>query len=336
MIDVSIEGGGVAAACCAFLLRRAGLSVGVSPAVRAPLPAILLGEQAQQLICDLFERPALFRDFPRIRRRIVAWGAGAQPVTLPHSAVVVAEAQLLRCLDSAPVDSGEDAARWTISTSRRGDYRQFGTRTAAAAEVRLREDAEPEACWIEAVDRGWLFLIAAAPGSGWVLAVGDAPDSLLSGSRLVASRAVGIGNWTGSFPAAPRIAAPLCGPGWLACGSAAMAFDPLCGDGTAHSVREAILASAIVRAAAAGEDAASLLAHYRSRLTAAFQRHLGVCLSYYRSGGAGPWWQCEADALDQGMEWCHGELRESGGFRYRLEGLTIRRHDAADGKPEPA
>ena len=36
--------------------------------------------------------------------------------------------------------------------------------------------------------------------------------------------------------------------GWLACGTAAMAFDPLCGDGTAHAIREAILASAVIRA----------------------------------------------------------------------------------------
>ena len=325
MIDVSIEGGGVAAACCSFLLQRAGLGVAIRPTVRAPLPAILLGDAAQQLIRDLFEQPGLFREFPRIGTRIVSWGANPQ-ATLPHSAVVLSETQLLQCLEFPAPESAAEASEWTISTVRRADYEQFGARTAVAAEVRLREDAEPEACWIESVDRGWLFLITSKPGAGWLLAVGDAPDALLSGSRLIASRAAGIGPWTGPFPAAPRIAVPLCGPGWLACGSAAMAFDPLCGDGTAHSVREAILASAIVRAAAAGEDIHSLLAHYRARLIAAFQRHLGVCLDYYRSGGAGPWWQSELSALDRGLQWCHGELRETRGFRYRLEGLTIRPH----------
>jgi flavin-dependent dehydrogenase len=66
------------------------------------------------------------------------------------------------------------------------------------------------------------------------------------------------------FSASPRIPAPLCGPGWLACGSAAMGFDPICGDGTAHAVREAILALAVIRGGDHG-----MPAHYEARLTAA-------------------------------------------------------------------
>ena len=31
------------------------------------------------------------------------------------------------------------------------------------------------------------------------------------------------------------------GSGWLACGTAAMGFDPICGDGTGYAVREGIL-----------------------------------------------------------------------------------------------
>ncbi len=32
-----------------------------------------------------------------------------------------------------------------------------------------------------------------------------------------------------------------------------MAFDPICGDGTAHAIREAILAAAVIRALARGD-----------------------------------------------------------------------------------
>jgi hypothetical protein len=51
-----------------------------------------------------------------------------------------------------------------------------------------------------------------------------------------------------------------------------MAFDPIYGDGTAHAVREAILAAAVVRAISAGGDAAEPLRHYEARLMLGFQR----------------------------------------------------------------
>jgi flavin-dependent dehydrogenase len=115
---------------------------------------------------------------------------------------------------------------------------------------------------------------------------------------------------------------PLGGDGWISCGSAAMSFDPLCGDGTAHAVREAILASAVIRAADLGESVVELMSHYESRLTAGFQRHLTECYKFYSSGRRGEWWRTEAEACVEGMGWCGRRTRE---FRYRLEGLELRR-----------
>ncbi len=170
-----------------------------------------------------------------------------------------------------------------------------------------------EACWIEAVEDGWLFLI-----SGWLLSVGG--DDLLKKSMLVREQIARVEEEGGRFPASPRIVSPLGGDGWIACGSAAMGFDPLCGDGTAHAVREAILASAVIRGSPAG-DVEGLLAHYEGRLTAGFLRHLGVCRQFYSSGGAGEWWNGELAAVDLGIGWCRGKL--GGDFRYRLEGLEL-------------
>jgi hypothetical protein len=189
--------------------------------------------------------------------------------------------------------------------------------------VELSDDAEPEACWMESMDRGWLFLITTGPGRGWLLSTGELPDDPLAGSRLIARRVARLGQAAGRFPAAPRMASELCGLGWLACGSGAMAFDPLCGDGTAHAVREAILASAVIRAAARGEDAERLLSHYRARLTAAFQRHLVACAPYYSTGGAGNWWSSELQAIERGLVWCERELEHYNGFHYRLEGFDL-------------
>ena len=101
-----------------------------------------------------------------------------------------------------------------------------------------------------------------------------------------------------------------------------MAFDPICGDGSAHAVREAILASAVIKAAARGGDVARLLAHYENRLTAAFLRHLMHCVEYY-AAVPGDWWQKEAAATKEGIEWCSGRLGGDPKFQYRLDGLEL-------------
>ena len=51
-----------------------------------------------------------------------------------------------------------------------------------------------------------------------------------------------------------------------------LGFDPLCGDGSGHAAREAILASAIVRAAMPGGGHDELTEHYRARLLAGLAR----------------------------------------------------------------
>ena len=74
MGDVIIRGDGVAAYCCAHLLKAAGFRVSLDQTERRRLPAIMLGEAALALIREVFEREDLFRDLPRIERRVVAWG----------------------------------------------------------------------------------------------------------------------------------------------------------------------------------------------------------------------------------------------------------------------
>ncbi len=90
------------ARCCAHLLSRAGLTVSVESAGRARLPAIMLGEPAQKLIGDIFGLHRPFEGLPRIKRRIVAWGANAEPAAVDHSAIVISEEALLERLGAAP------------------------------------------------------------------------------------------------------------------------------------------------------------------------------------------------------------------------------------------
>jgi len=314
-MKVIVRGNSVAAWCCVHLLRNAGLKPVMELTGRSQVPAIMLSEHALTLIRDVFGQPALFATAPRIVRRVVKWGRDAKPISLEHAAVVVSEQGLLAELQQ-PIETADpgDKADFTIYASRplpAGSVEHsFGSRTASAMQVRLEDTADSSSCRIESLDEGWLFLIPNGADSAWLLTVGRPPESM--------------GEPAGSFPASPRILAPLCGPGWLACGTAGMAFDPICGDGTAHAIREAILASAVVQAIAAGGDEADLLAHYESRLTAGFQRHLAACVSFYQSGNGGPWWDRELTSLREGLAWCSARMPGHGKFRYQLIGFDLK------------
>ena len=329
MTDVLIRGAGVAASCCAQLLRQPGIRLKIEAADRPSQPAIMLSETTQKLLHDVFGGENLFEGLPRIHTRVVAWGQDAEPLVLPHSAVVAGERVLLDRIQ--PQTPREDFAPgepdWDIVAARSlqtaSPEHQFGSRIATATPVSFRPGTDTHTCWIESCSNGWLFLLPAANEGGWLLSVGDRAESLLAGSNLIAKQIAGTGGVGKSFPSHPRIADPLCGLGWLACGTAALGFDPLCGDGAGHAVREAILASAVVRAASAGGDASALVAHYRTRLVAGFAKHLQVCGEFYGQGRRGEWWAQELDSVNQGLQWCSSQLAGVEGGRYRLNGFAL-------------
>jgi len=329
MANVAIRGNGIAASACAHLLNAAGFCVSHESAERVAVPGILLSPGTQKLIGDVFEREHLFDGSYGIESRIVAWGKTTKPLRVPHSAVVVSAHQLERI---APLpETAEPACHpdWTVLASRPLPLSTieygFGSRVAFVRTVRLKEGSDSAACWIESLECGWLFLIPANANTGWLLSVGAADDTLLADSGLIAREIDSFDGASGQFPAYPRIADPLCGTGWLACGSAALAFDPLCGDGTGNAVREAILAAAVIRAVAQGADCDGVLLHYRSRLVAGFAKHLGLCRQFYASGHGGPWWDAELESVDKGLEWCRRELDKLPDLQYRLEGFELRR-----------
>jgi hypothetical protein len=313
---VIIRGDGVAAYCCAHLLNKAGFAVDLQPVARPRLPVILLGDQALALIRDIFDRPSLFEDAPRIRKRVVAWGIGASAIEVEHSALVVSEEVLLDGI-RPKLAEGNRECDWTIFAVRPlpepSAEHWFGSRMASAAPVTLTDGSNGATCWIESLEDGWLFLTP-----GWLLAVGAPAEALLAKSRIIAPEIAQAGASSGEFPAYARIASPLGGAGWLACGTAAMAFDPICGDGTAHAVREAVLAAAVVRAMMDGGSQDELLAHYEARLTAGFQRHLMLCRQFYE-----PLQRSELDAIDRGIQWCSGALANHARFRYQLRGFEL-------------
>jgi hypothetical protein len=287
----------------------------------------MLSWTALSLMGDVFGALPGLSEAHRIRRRVVAWGK-SNPVTMPHAAVVVSEKHLLDAITVTPAPQTlQSDTAWEILTSSplppNSREHHFGQRQATAVPVLLRDRADSSACWVESVEGGWLFLIPDATRSGYLLAVGGDPEPLLMESRLVAMRIEQLGAATGVFPAHPRLQWPLSGPGWLACGSAAMAFDPLCGDGTAQAMREAILASAVIQALGNGEDESQLLSHYQARMAAGLSRHLLLCEEFYRTGCGGGWWKTELQSTRRGAEWCAKQVGALERFHYQLNGFAL-------------
>jgi hypothetical protein len=330
MRSVLICGGGVAACCCAYLLRRGGIHSIVEKVDRPRLPAIMLGQTTQKILEDIFERCDLFEGCHRIQRRVVAWVEGRAPISVPHSAVVLSEEALLDRIELRPAPNigdvpGEPEWRIITSHSSAGSSAEhhFGGRMAAATPVKLDPAARADTCWIESLPSGWLFLLPCGAGRGWLLAVGGPARSLLAESRLVVAQLGELGRASGLFPSHPRITDPLGGLGWLRCGSAALSFDPLCGDGVGHAGREAILGSAVIRSVAERGDVDSLILHYQARLMAGFRRHLGICSEFYRAGCRGPWWDEQLQDTLRGLEWTSQRLQTVDAPRYRLKGFAL-------------
>ena len=274
----------------------------------------MIGEATQALIADVFDDNRAFAPARQVKRRVVAWGG--EPVELPHSAAVISEMALEAHLRGSQGLTSAGAPDWTIVTTpplpENVQRLEFGTRIASACRIRLKDEPDTEKCWIESLKNGWLFLLP-----DWMLAVGAAADELLSESRVIANRIERFEPASGRFPAFPRICSPLSGSDWLACGSAAMAFDPICGDGAGNAVREAILATAVIRAGGTEE----MLAHYRARLIAGFARHLELCRPFY-AAIEGDWWRAELAELDRGRAWCREQL-SGHEYRYQLQGFDL-------------
>lgn len=327
--DVILEGDGIASVCAARLLTDAGVRCALIAPPRPKLAAILLSEQTRHLLCDLFPQdggPDLFAGFPRITRRIVLWGQGGSPVDLPHRGIVVAEESLLhRLWQRVPEVRREEGPegkaihlRATRSAVTSLDERTFGVRTGRIASVELTVEAAPERCWVESVSAGWLFLLTLSGRTASLIAVGGAVSALLSESRLIRPNVGAILSEGPSIPVYPRLLQTLAGPDWIACGTAAMSFDPLCGEGTGHAIREGFLAAAVLRSALAGTDPELLAQHYTARLRQGMLRHLQACLPFYETGGSTRFWTEEAEALQRGIIDLQVELNHLPPPRFRL------------------
>jgi hypothetical protein len=320
-------------------LSKAGYRVRADIGGRAASPVLMLSDQTQLLLRDVFDSKPMFEGATKITKRIVAWGQDSKPVVLAHSGLVIAENTLLsRLWPALNIEMSESETRqaaapgnWNVISSKRAlpavSQHEFGTRIASTNAVKLNDKASADACWVESTASGWLFLLPSGEKTGSLISVGASAEALLAKSHLVARQVTGLGTATGEFPAYPRIVTPLSGSGWIACGSAAVAFDPIAGEGAGNAVREGILASAVIRAAGNGESENELFAHYSNRVLSGLVRHLQECCHFY-SAVQGGWWEAELELMKQGIRWAHGDLASGSPSRFRLVGFELQRSRA--------
>ncbi|WP_353227870.1 hypothetical protein [Novosphingobium sp.] len=336
MPDVQVAGHGIGLATAMHCLTQRGIGIqagadAVPASARGPL--VMLGDAAQALLTDVFAGQAQMAQMLAmahpITRRIVRWGSDTAQC-FAHSAVVVAADRLRDVLVGGQGVGSPMPAQFALTATPGPDARllRFGQREAAAAPVMLQRHADRSAAYVEALGAGWLFLIPTGGDAGWLLAVGADPAEALRDSAVIADVVAEVGAVAGRFETAPRLADPCATAAHLTVGSAGLALDPICGDGTATAVRGGILAAAVAAAMVGADrpaldpdhDGAALVGHYRLMLIAAMRRHLGTAWPFYTRGGTGAWWQAEAAALAQGHAWCTQQLAAAGEARFVLAG----------------
>lgn len=339
-----VLGAGPAGLCCALRLRQLGWAVQVSASAPRQGPLVLLNPVTQALLADIAgPQGGLLDDAHVISERQLAWSAHEPPRTLPHEARAISLAALTSALADRAQQAGVQirpggefappAGTWVIqATGRRGlspdALLTFGQRRAISAPVRLRKGVSATCCRLEAVPGGWLFLIPTGQDRGVLQGVSarpfdDATDRLLdlcershyAGECVEALLADAV-----AFAAMPSLHLGPARPGQILVGDAAMAYDPISGDGIGSGVRSAVLAAAVMEAAAqmragAGRDQATTptpgqplgvpvhegLAHYHRRLAHAARVHVQRCIGMYESALHAHTWQDELHAMHTGL-----------------------------------
>ncbi len=305
-----LEGDGMAVAACGRLLAGRCTVGRLAGAARARLPVVVMNATSQKLYRDVFGKEEIGFGWP-ITRRVVRWGG--QTREFPHIALVVSEQELLA---AAETEIDEVTAGRIRVVGSRSQMEVVGERKVELWRGRLKGGVRGDACWMEATENGWIFAVATNEREAVVMGAGGGLKELLDESELVRG-VLEAQEALGRLGSEPGMAPVMRGSDWVGCGGAVLRFDPICGEGTGHALREGILVSAILRRQDRSE---AMWAMYEDRLRAGFYRHLRQCLEFYRSGGRGPWWQKQAEELEAALS--RFEYAPAA-TRWRLEGFDL-------------
>jgi 2-polyprenyl-6-methoxyphenol hydroxylase-like FAD-dependent oxidoreductase len=285
-----VVGSGVAGLSAARMLSRNGWLLRMTPSEQALRRWIALNDAAKFLLEKIWGEE-LFSGLRahRLTRRIVAWSA-PQPACIEQHFIVTDVADLvarmhwlLRPVALYAESTGADPFRIVTGGVEASDgFAPMlvigGTRRAAQLPVVVSAAFDPHALLIEACAEGWMALLPTGEDEATLIAVsvGGLPvDRMLAASRYT-SRLVAAVEVDGQTAlSAPHLRLPPHdGASSLYAGHAAIAFDPISGDGAATSLRTAHLAALSLEASANGADMCALRAFYDYRLRRAMAAHL--------------------------------------------------------------
>jgi 2-polyprenyl-6-methoxyphenol hydroxylase-like FAD-dependent oxidoreductase len=349
-----IVGTGVAGLTCAHLLCSQGWDIELTVMPSGPAPPLVLNELTAALLVDLWGDPGeLFATAHRLTARQVRWGAHAEERTVPGAALAVTGERLVATLlellrthhgnavrfaspaafTSSPKPSDEwviEAGGRQLATAQRS-RRSYGRRCVISVEAALGYTTTATS-FVESLNEGWVHVAPLDSTRALVQAMIAAPprtsptamlQELLAATRSAKNVIDEFLSPAAVFPAAPAMRDPVCEPGWIAVGDAALSFDPLSGSGTGHALRGAILASAVVHGTASGLPLDRCLAHYTWRLRRAAVDHLTHCARFYAAAFFSPEWKTEIELMERAAAELQASRATHAGAGYLLRGLVL-------------
>ena len=280
----------------------------------------MLGERAAGLLEALWNDPALLSDTHVVRERAVWWGPAdrCETVSAPGIAIGVDDlVQRLRARLHLPqnVASADREAAWIVDARPCSTHHNnvatihaFGRRHASIAPASLRANSRTDVCIMESIERGWVFLLPIGAGQAALqfISVSEASallnaSEIVAATRMIRDAVATVGLWTGFVPCMPKARLPPARPGQIAIGEAALAFDPISGDGVGHALRGAVLAATVLQAIADGKPMRNCLDDYASTLRRAMTQHLSICLRLYADVPRAAGWPEELVAMKSGI-----------------------------------
>jgi len=263
--------------------------------------------------------PDLLAGLPqhRLARRVILW-RDRTPQRIEDAAVVIdAPALAQRMLEQAAAggvslaDASDDApAGWTIiATGRRaagGEVLSGGARLAVTAPIALSTTADSDSLMIEAGPRGWVACVPTGRADGVLFACTPATratpeqtlETVVAGADAVRHAVAAVTGACAVLEAAPRLRCPPHDNATTVfVGDAAMAFDPLSGDGAGVALRTAHLAASLAEASVRGTKLGALHSFYSYRLARAMSVHIHGLLSFYAEPAFDLSWASELAAM---------------------------------------
>jgi flavin-dependent dehydrogenase len=319
-----VLGSGVAGLTCAHLLAARGWRVDCAASPATPGPVVLISRLNADLLLELWQADEmLFMGAHRLRGRVVQWEDVAAPTqTVTPAFVVPVDILLARLADLArkmgvcsvaPAHVDPADYDWVVHAGGRDAVAEesiaFGRRRGVAASVKLTPLARTDRALIESVQGGWLFLIPQGLGRGAVQAVFSEQivdpraqlRALLARSRFMSALIEEIVGEPAGFAAMPRLAMTPCASRSIDVGDAAVALDPLSGNGVGSGLRSAILAAAVLEAA--GQDAMpqACFDHYAQRLRKTMRSHVQSCIEFYGRAAHTDGWRAEIGMMIEAL-----------------------------------